>query len=73
MTVATTLSGPDDLPRRRRQNVSRLPDWSDPAQVRSWVFHPVPIPHRCAVDMETVERVYQWMLQNGWGRTDARS
>ncbi|NUT34477.1 MAG: hypothetical protein HOV79_15510 [Hamadaea sp.] len=61
-----SMGAPFRLPQRRRS--SMLSDWSDPVAVRGWVFRPVPV-HQLP-DLDAVERVYRWMLSNGWGGRD---
>lgn len=73
----TLVGTPDDLPRRQRN----MPDWSNLETARAWTFQPVPVRPkllsaplmlgdqrvtRWATDRETVNRVYQWMLAEGW-------
>jgi hypothetical protein len=74
----TAVGFPDELPRRRRN----MPDWSNLESAQRWRFHPVPVPAkvlsaplmlgdqrvtRWCTDPATVNRVYQWMLSEGWG------
>ena len=64
---------PAVLLRRQRKLPPALPDWSDPDGVRAWIFRPVPVrippigQPRWSTDRQTITRVYEWMLVNGWG------
>ena len=59
MDRTTTLVGyPEELPRRRRVANKRTDFIADARLNASAQF---------ATDWATVERVYRWMLANGWG------
>ena len=73
----TALATGDELPRRQRH----MPDWSSLDRARAWRFRPVAVPAkvlsaplmlgdqrvtRWSADPAPVNRVYQWMLSEGW-------
>jgi hypothetical protein len=65
VTGRTAVAAPDDLPQRRRN----MPDWSSLESARAWRFRPVPVvPRHVPPDVELIERVYQWMVEQGWGQ-----
>ena len=73
----TAVGFPDELPRRQRN----MPDWSSLESAKAWRFRAVSVPAkvlsaplmlgdqrvtRWSTDPATVNRVYQWMLAEGW-------
>ena len=75
--MRTAVGYPDELPRRQRN----MPDWSNPESAKRWRFRPVSIPSkvlsaplmlgdqrvtRWSTDPVTINRVYEWMLAEGW-------
>ena len=73
----TAVGFPDELPRRKRN----MPDWSNLETAKRWTFRPVSVQTkalsaplmlgdqrvtRWSTDPVTINRVYEWMLAEGW-------
>jgi hypothetical protein len=50
-----------------------LPDWTDEDAIRAWIFKPVPVPFPALSPelLNVAERVYRFMVAEGWGRAGA--